>query len=218
MYGAESSPAIIPSTHPVEFREQSFFPGSIPLEPTMRCPSLRNLLAAGLLLVTPLQARSESIAFLVSELPSQVVHGDSYVITIDDNDATRLAQARAIAAWVAAGEPVKNEPMDRIIVTSIAAGANGINRDFLARGLPEWSWHPVGTPEFAGFTAEILDGWPTFVEEDVPGWIANTRGRLGFWSYTVTRELGPTSQIPEPASLTLLGTAFAGLLLLRSRR
>ena len=56
------------------------------------------------------------------------------------------------------------------------------------------------------FTIEILDGWPGFVEQDVNGWIANTNGRVGFWTYTVVAEL----PAPVPA---LDGHGPAGLVL-----
>lgn len=44
---------------------------------------------------------------------------------------------------------------------------------------------------FADFTIEVLDGWPTLVEQDPAWWINNTGGQIGFWSYTVREELLP---------------------------
>ena len=55
----------------------------------------------------------------------------------------------------------------------------------------------------------IYDGWPGFVEQDLPGWLANTEGIIGFWNYTVVAEL---QVAPEPGGLSLLGTAAFGLL------
>jgi hypothetical protein len=142
------------------------------------------------------------IAFLVAERPSQASNNDSYVIVIDDSNTALIGHARSIVAWIQGGENPATEPDDKIIVTAIEKGPNGINRDLLAPGEPLWSWHPVGTPEFFGATIEILDGWPSFVEGDIDGWIANTGGNIGFWSYTVVSELGV---VPEP------GTVWLGL-------
>lgn len=153
----------------------------------------------------PLKARSEPIAFLVGEYPSQKVHNDSYVITIDDTNGALISHARQLAAWVQAGEPVATMPDDRIVLTAIEPGVNPINRNWLIPNSDAWNWRPVGEPSFVGSTIEILDGWPTFIEEDVTGWMANTNGYVGLWGYTVIRELGPVAEIPEPSALVLAG-------------
>jgi len=134
-------------------------------------------------------ANAVPIQFLMSEAPGVPIHNDSYVITIDDADSAKVNHARAIVNWIESGAIPARSPGSLIVVTSIAAGANGRNRDILNPAKPAWSWHPVGPVSFADFTIEILDGWPSFVESDVDGWITNTGGAIGFWSYTVTQEL-----------------------------
>lgn len=157
-----------------------------------------TLLALALLLIAP-AASAMSVRFLVAEPEGERAHGDSYVLTLEDPDA--IAHARdLIAQGPSAGMP--------IVVARIAAGSDGINRDLLAAGEPLWSWHVTEFEQFADITIEILDGWPSFVEQDVGGWIANTGGRIGFWSYTVVQEL---ETVPEPATAALLGGALAGL-------
>jgi hypothetical protein len=151
-----------------------------------------SLLAAWLC-VTAAPAHAGRIAFLAAEFPNAILHNDSFVVTIDDADAPRLEHARRLVDWIAGGGDEKTSPDRRIVVTDIAPGADGINRDWRAPGAPAWSWHAIGEAEFVDFTIEILDGWPTFVEQDVPGWMANTGGRIGFWSYTLVAELGPGS-------------------------
>ena len=123
--------------------------------------------------------RAETIRFLVGET-AEAVHGDSYVLPL--SDAADIAHARKlISMGPEAGAP--------IVVSHIAKGANGINRNYLAAGAPAWSWHLTEFQGFADFTAEIYDGWPTFIEDDVDGWIDNTEGTIGFWQYSVIAEL-----------------------------
>jgi len=120
------------------------------------------------------------IRFLVAEHPGQPWHHDSYILPLGEPAA--IAHARhLIAVGPAAGQP--------IVVAQIAAGANGINRNYLAAGSPPWSWHVARFESFADTTIEILDGWPGYVESDVPGWLANTGGYIGFWTYTVVAEV-----------------------------
>jgi len=151
-------------------------------------------------------ATAETTYFLVAERPEAAVHGDSYVLPLSDPAA--IAQARAL---------IDAEPgtLPSIVIANIAAGADGINRDHLAPGAPAWSWHVTGFEGFSDFAIEILDGWPTFVEQDVEGWIANTGGKIGFWSYIVTAEL---AAVPEPANAVLVLAAAIGLAAVRRSR
>lgn len=151
-------------------------------------------------------AATETVYFVVGEWPGQEVYGDSYVVPIDD--PLDIQHARDL---IALGPEVAGDP---IVVAAIEAGADGINRDWLAAGAPEWSWHVTQFEGFAFGTIEILDGYPTYVESDVDGWIENTNqssepevGYVGFWGYTVIAELPP---IPEPA---LIGAVGLGLML-----
>jgi hypothetical protein len=146
------------------------------------------------------EARADVVHFLVAERPDQAAHHDSFVLPLDDPEA--IAHARALITQ----GPEIGRP---IVHARIAAGADGVNRDYLAPGAPEWSWHVTDFLDFADLTVEILDGWPGYVEGDVPGWIANTGGEIGFWGYTVTAEL---PVVPEPGALEL--GAIGGLALL----
>ncbi|MCC6153296.1 MAG: hypothetical protein IT367_06030 [Candidatus Hydrogenedentes bacterium] len=122
-----------------------------------------------------------TVYFLVSEITP--AHNDSYILPLTDADD--IAQARALIA-----DP-DNTP-SKIVVASIAPCENCDypNRDLLNDG-QRWSWCIIGFEAFAENTIEIYDGWPTFVEGDLNGWIENTNGVIGFWAYTVTRELTP---------------------------
>lgn len=158
-------------------------------------PVVRALVTIVFCVFAP-SARAGPILFLVAEPAGSVTHGDSYVLPLED--PADIEHARAlIALGPAAGAT--------IAVAAIAAGADGVNRDLLTAGAPPWSWHVTGFDGFTDFTIEILDGWPSFVEQDVEGWIANTGGFVGFWSYTVVEEL------PEPDAAGIALATVAGL-------
>jgi len=152
-----------------------------------------------LLIVCP-GASAGPVYFLVTELPGQELHHDSYVLTLEDQ--ADIAHARDLIARGPA------EAGGSIAIAQIAGGSDGINRDALTPGEPQWNWHVTAFDGFADTTVEILDGWPGDVAKDVPGWIANTNGRVGFWSYTVTRELGGANPVLVPLPAPLAGGAF----------
>lgn len=143
-------------------------------------------------------AGAAPIHFVVSEINAQ--HGDSYVLPLEDADD--IDHAREL---ILHGPSIGSS----IIVAHIASGSDGTNRDILAPGEPLWSWHVDGFDGFADFTAEILDGWPSFVEHDVEGWIDNTNGYIGFWNYTVTAEL---TAVPVPGAPLLFVSGLLGVL------
>src|SRR5262245_6634005 len=77
------------------------------------------------------ETRAAPVQFLVSEI-GEPVHHDSYVLPLSDPAA--IAHARdLIRIGPSAGET--------IVVAAIAAGSDGINRNYLALGAPQWSWH-----------------------------------------------------------------------------
>jgi hypothetical protein len=154
--------------------------------------------AFGLLLASPAWAGVSY--FLVAERDGSKVHGDSFVVGLSEPD--HIAHARDLIARGAdeAGAP--------ILFAHIAPGADGLNRDLLSPTQREWNWHIDEVAGFGDFGIELIDGWPTFVESDVPGWIDNTNGDIGFWSYTVVQEL-PNYPSQSP-SVPLPPAAWAG--------
>ncbi|HZP83075.1 MAG TPA: PEP-CTERM sorting domain-containing protein [Chthonomonadaceae bacterium] len=152
-------------------------------------------------------AQADPRYFLVAGRPGLPQITDSYVLPLEEPQD--IAHAQALIAQgpdIGAG----------IVVAAIQAGADGINRDYLAPGAPPWSWHVTQFEGFADFTIELYDGSPTLVEEDVPGWIANTGGHIGFWNYTVVAEL--PAGVPEPSAFAVFGLGSLGLLGLARRR
>jgi hypothetical protein len=142
-------------------------------------------------------ATASPVYFVVSDINNN--HNDSYVIGLENE--YEIAHARNLIEFgPSAG--------GSILIADIAAGSDGINRNVQAAGEPLWNWHVTQFLGFADFTAEIYDAWPSYVESDVGGWIANTGGRIGFWNYTVTQEI---TAVPVPAAVWLFGSALAGL-------
>lgn len=118
--------------------------------------------------------------FLVAELPGQELCHDSYILPL--TEPTHIAYARSLIS-----DGIGDRPF--IVLADIASGADGVNRDYLKDGAPAWSWHVTGFKGFVEFTAEVLDGVPTYVESDVEGWMKSSGGAVGFWTYTVVEEL-----------------------------
>lgn len=149
-------------------------------------------------------AAAVPIEFLVAEHPGREIHGDSFVLLLEDPE--HIAHARELIE-------TKGAAGAAIVVARIAAGADGLNRDLRAPGAPPWSWHVTEFETFADNTIELCDGWPGYVEQDVEGWIENTDGTICFWSYTVVEEL------PEPDAVQAVAAGCGALLALaRARR
>src|SRR5206468_2059174 len=85
------------------------------------------------------------------------------------SDPAAIAHARDL---VTRGPDAAGSP---IVVASIAPGADGINLDYLSANHRAWDWHLTGLSNFADSTVEILDGWPAYVQQDVPCWSAPSR-------------------------------------------
>lgn len=168
----------------------------------------RVALSCLLLTVTVQSAAAETRYFKVAEWPGNVHVGDSYVLPVTDPAHIAHAEDLISRGPAAAGSAIP--------VARIAPGGDGINRDFNQVGHPLWSWHVTELQGFFDVTIEIIDGTPSMVEDDIPFWMGNTGGQIGFWSYTVVEDV--TAQVPEPASSTLILIGTAAALLRRRAR
>jgi len=144
----------------------------------------------GVLLVVPGAVTAETAYFVVAQrIPAPLPPSDAYVLPL------------AAPADIAAARALVSGGSSMIVIARIEEGADGINRNVNAPGMPEWSWHVAEFMRFDTATIELCDGSPTLVEQDVKGWIANTGGTICFWAYTVVAELPP----PEPVQPTFWG-------------
>ena len=167
-------------------------------------------LAAAVLSVVSQSGSAGPVYFLVAERPEVREHHDSFVLPLYEEG--HIAHARDL---IARGADTAGEP---IIFASIAPGADGINRNLTHPSQPLWSWHVTNFHGFGDMGIELTDGWPTYIEKDVQGWMDNTGGEIGFWSYTVVAELPgypdvlpPPAAIPLPAALPAAAFTLCGI-------
>lgn len=153
----------------------------------------------------PFLAQAATVHFVVSEIYPASGRGDSYILPLANPEA--IKHARDLIEF---GPSIGQA----LVVARIASGADGVNRNVLAPGEPLWSWHVTEFLGFADFTIEILDGDPSWVEEDVEGWLGNTGGVIGFWGYTVTQEVA----VPIPGALVLTLSGMLGLALCNKKK
>ena len=164
-----------------------------------------------ILILATATAHAGPVYFVVAEPAGQVHNGDSFVLALED--PLDIAHARDL---IARGPQVAGAS---IVFAEIVAGSDGINRDVLAAGEPLWSWHVSKFEGFGDIGIELTDGWPSFVEQDVASWIANTSsnqsdpnepGHIGFWSYPVVAELGTAGGGAAPPAVPLPAAVYAG--------
>src|SRR4051812_44933131 len=164
------------------------------------------------------------VYFVVGENGQAREHTDGFVLPLES--PSDIAHARDL---IDRGPDVAGAP---IVFAEILPGADGVNRNVTAQGQPLWNWHVSKFEGFADIGVELTDGWPTFVEQDVAGWIANTTrdpgnpaapGHIGFWNYTVIRELStggdgstPPASVPLPTALYAGSLVFAGIVVRQS--
>ncbi len=120
---------------------------------------------------------NKPVYFLVSEI--NPTHNDSFILPLTNPEDIKHAR-----------EIISNpgSTKTKIVVAKIAKG-NGpyVNKDLI--GGKTWSWHVTEFLSFADNTAEIYDGNPTYVEENLDEWIRITSGTIGFWTYTISQEV-----------------------------
>ena len=174
-------------------------------------------------LVCPVAAEAGVTYFLVAERPGgSNPHNDSFVVPMDD--AKHVAHARDL---IARGPDAAGEA---IVFAEIARGSGGgINRDLLSPTQREWNWHVADVVGFGDFGIEILDGWPTYVHENLDQWLDETGPNIGFWGYTVVRELpagydgtpgsggGTPPAVPLPPAAWVGGMMLGGMAVKRWR-
>ena len=144
----------------------------------------------------------ETICFLLTEKGNNKCYNDSFVIQLSKPED--IAYARRMIA-----EP-NNPTLFSTVIAIIVPGADGINRNYLAPGAPEWSWHA----KFLEFAyCSIPEGIfaPTEIEWDL-GWIQYLYGGIVcFGYYRITAELGPILEVSIVQAETNISVYWADL-------
>lgn len=128
-----------------------------------------------------------TVFFLVSEMTAE--KGDSFILALADS--ADIAYARGIVA------DRDSEELEKLVVAKVVRSKGNeehLNKDLLRN--TTWSWKISEFEGFYGSTIEILDGGPQDLQNDMDWWIDNTSddpdyGVIGFWNYTVVREVTP---------------------------
>lgn len=131
------------------------------------------------------------------------VHHDSFILPLTKE--ADIAHARAlIAKPEATGAPIVTAQITR-------GGSDGpyVNRNLAGDGAP-WSWRVTSFEGFADFTIEVLDAWPTYVEDHYDDFTASSGGRIGFWNYTIVREV-PAAELAVAGFHLQYGNFISGL-------
>src|SRR6266571_7873595 len=140
----------------------------------------------------------ETNYFLVAEPPGRVVGNDSYLLPLSKQED--IDHARYL---VSLGSSVFSGSHLALVVANIVAAKDDINRNFLDPKFPKWSWQVSQFLGFGDYTIEVLDGSPTQLEWF--DWSHGGEATMGFWDYSVMRELGPAplyvSIVPEDQKL-----------------
>ena len=104
-----------------------------------------------------------------------------------DSFALPLSRAEDIAyARRLMSEP-DNHSLHRIIIAKIAAGRDGINRNYLRAGAPEWSWH---VEKFMSFSDGTDNAWGALSIDTNPSDYAELYGGIIGFPDKVIAELG----------------------------
>lgn len=107
-----------------------------------------------------------------------VSHPEAFVVSL--NECVQIELARSI---------IEGSVPQKIVSASVAPWRDNINRNYLLDGAPTWSWSVTSVLGFFDVSSVILNGSPSFVEEDVDGWMLQSGGQIGFWLYTIIGEL-----------------------------
>ncbi len=120
-----------------------------------------------------------TVYYLVSEIVPN--HYDSYILPLTGSDDILIADR-----IIDGSERIK------IIVAEIDKGSGDgvyLNKDLVGPDNRIWSWHILKFENFADVTAEIYDGWPGYLEENLDNWLITKDGIIGFWNYTIIRRV-----------------------------
>src|SRR5690349_7833792 len=95
---------------------------------------------------------TDTIYFLVAELPGYVGHHDSYVLPLSKEED--ISHARYLISRYGLGYSAGDRT---IAVGGVATATDDINRNFLDPRFPKWSWQISAFTGFQDYSIEIGD-------------------------------------------------------------
>ena len=119
---------------------------------------------------------------------------DSFVLPL-----TRTNDIEHVRTWLRTGSPPGGQSAP---IVRIARGPDGINRDHVASGAPQWSWRVVQLVGFAQGVPGTILTTPTYVEGNLDEWLRLFRGVTAFF-HQPRNELPRTFASRGPSGLEL---------------
>jgi len=141
---------------------------------------------------------SNAVYFVFAEPPPR--GRDAFVLPL-----TQSNDIAFVRSWLRDTNLPPGTPITPVFL--IAPGSDGINRDYLTVGAPQWSWHVVEFIGFSGGVSGVIGSTPTYVEDHLDEWMARNRGLTAFFQVPLF-ELLPR---PDPVVSANLGPAGLGL-------
>jgi hypothetical protein len=116
---------------------------------------------------------------------------DSFVLPL-----TRTNDIEHVRTWLRTGSAPGGQSAS---IVRIAPGSDGINRDYLAPGAPQWSWHIVQMVGFSQFLPGITVP-PGYIEMYLNEWMSSSRGINGFFHKPILELLPRSSPVISASS------------------
>jgi hypothetical protein len=169
------------------------------LHRALKRPISIGILLTGLLYLSD----AETVYFLIGVPPGRDGWPDSYVLPLSEQGDIDYARY-----LISAGRSGELNGMRTIVFANCLTGNDGVNRNYVDPKFYEWSWHVSQFLAFGEVGAEILDGTPWYTEylcagtpppgpwsglvTPLPGHVPPGEPfEIGYYNYTVVRELGP---------------------------
>lgn len=166
------------------------------------------ILSAGMFVAGPV-LHADTVYFLCFERPDQKNDLTSFVLPLTRPED--IEHARRIASGEFDGTCCHMP----IPVVRIARGRDGINRNLLAVGAPQWSWHVAEFLNWTDGVGGISAGSPIRVEQQMDFFLKNRRpkdlGVVAFLDHQPRLELSPATFLNVDVSEDGLIFRWAGL-------
>jgi len=150
------------------------------------------------------QETQHPVHFLVMPRPSfpyPTLRSQSCVVPLSRPE--HIEHARQLIALDAVNRHGSSDPLPpnsgTIVVAQVAAGSDGVNRNYSVPGFPAWSWHLAGRLGFGDYIAWEIAAVPTDIEAFIDYYVEEG---ARFIHSTIGRELGPVPAATWPRGIS----------------